>query len=142
LASRRACTSFHGKKGLKAHRCCSWQKIKATNYPLDARPKVLRAMKCFSIKNQGPFKKGKHITNKRLACWGNAFVMPFTFLAYGTQCVPNSKWNCGSLYFPLHVALNVQTIKNGRKIKGLEKYFIANEGCNTPSTKAHIDETI
>jgi hypothetical protein len=26
---RRDCTSFHGKKGLKAHRECSWQKIKA-----------------------------------------------------------------------------------------------------------------
>jgi hypothetical protein len=47
--------------------------------------------------------------------------------AYGTQCVPNFKWHCRALYFPLHIALNVQTIKNERQIKGLEKRCIANK---------------
>jgi hypothetical protein len=33
-------------------------------------------------------------------------------IAYGTQCVPSFKWHCGALYFPLHIALNVQTLIN------------------------------
>jgi hypothetical protein len=57
LTPRRACTSFHGKKGLKAQRGCSWKNIRAINYPLDAFPKVLRAMKCFSTKNSRTCKK-------------------------------------------------------------------------------------
>jgi hypothetical protein len=53
---RRACTSFHGKKGLKAHRGCSWKKIRDMNYPLDVHLEVLMEMKCFSTKFQGPVK--------------------------------------------------------------------------------------
>jgi hypothetical protein len=63
--------------------------------------------------------------------------------AYGTQCVPNLKWHYGAIYFPLHITLNVKTIKkHERQIKVLEKCFIANERRNTPSVKAPIDETI
>jgi hypothetical protein len=47
---RRDCTSFHGKKGLKAQRCCSWKKIKSNVILLDAHPQVLGTMKCFSKK--------------------------------------------------------------------------------------------
>jgi hypothetical protein len=50
LTPRRASTSFHGKTGLKAQRCCSWKKLKANNILLDAHPKVMRAMKHYSIK--------------------------------------------------------------------------------------------
>jgi hypothetical protein len=57
LAPRRDCTSFHGKKELKAQSFCRYKNIKAINYPLDACPKVLRAMKCFSIKFKDLFKK-------------------------------------------------------------------------------------
>jgi hypothetical protein len=38
------------EEGAKGPEVCSWKKIKAIYYPLDAHPKVLRAMKCFSIK--------------------------------------------------------------------------------------------
>jgi hypothetical protein len=67
---------------------------------------------------------------------------PLISSAYDTHCVSNFRWNCSSPYLPLHIVLNVWTIINERKIKGLEKCFIANEGCNTPSTKAPINETI
>jgi hypothetical protein len=33
LTPRRDCTSFHGKKGLKAQRCCSWKILKSNHYP-------------------------------------------------------------------------------------------------------------
>jgi hypothetical protein len=58
-------------------------------------------------KKSRTFKKIKHIITKCPSCWGNAFAMSFTFLAHGTQCVPNFKCHCGALYFPLHIALNV-----------------------------------
>jgi hypothetical protein len=35
---------------LKVERCCRWKNIGYMDYPLDARPNVLRAMKCFSKK--------------------------------------------------------------------------------------------
>jgi hypothetical protein len=48
---RRDCTSFHGKKGLKAQRCCSWKKIKSNNNTLpDARPRGLKKNEMFLLK--------------------------------------------------------------------------------------------
>jgi hypothetical protein len=68
-------------------------------------------------------KKRKHIINKCLACWGNAFAVSFTFLAHDTQCVPNIKWHYGALYFPLHIALNVLDHNKLMENKGLGKRF-------------------
>jgi hypothetical protein len=52
---RRDCTSFHGKKGLKAQRECSWKKIKSktiTFHMLTQRG--LENDETFLLKNQRP----------------------------------------------------------------------------------------
>jgi hypothetical protein len=53
----------------------------------------------------------------------------------------NFKWHYGAPFISLHITLNVRTIINEKKTKGFEKCCIANEGHNTPYTKAPINKT-
>jgi len=52
-------------------------------------------------------------------------------IAYGTLCVSNFKWHCGTLYFPLNIVLNALDHNKLMEIKGLEKCCIADEGKHT-----------
>jgi hypothetical protein len=69
-------------------------------------------------------------------------VVTFTFLAYGTQCAPSSKWHCGAPYFPFHITLNVLDHNQLMENKGLGKMLHCKSECNTSSAKAPINETI
>jgi hypothetical protein len=59
-------------------------------------------------------------------------MVSFTFLEYGSQCVPKFKWHCDALYFPLHITLNVLDHTKLIEIKGLEKCCIANKDATHP----------
>jgi hypothetical protein len=56
---------------------------------------------------------------------------PLFSIAYGTLCVSNFKWHCGTLYFPLHIVLNALDHNQLMVIKGLEKCCIADERQHT-----------
>jgi hypothetical protein len=59
---RRDCTSFHGKKGLKAQRECSWKKIKSKTITFQMlAQRGLENNETFLLKNQRPAKANTHI---------------------------------------------------------------------------------
>jgi hypothetical protein len=59
---RRDCTSFHGKKGLKAQRECSWKKIKSKTITFQMlSQRGLENNETFLLKNQRPAKANTHI---------------------------------------------------------------------------------
>jgi hypothetical protein len=89
---RRDCTSFHGKKGMKAQRECSWKKIKSktiTFHMLTQRG--LENNEMFLLKNQRPAKKYTYIKmshllrdlHKCVTCLG--FLYPYTLVYLSLQ---------------------------------------------------------
>jgi hypothetical protein len=59
---RRDCTSFHGKKGLKAQRECRWKKIKSKTITLRIlSQRGLENNEIFLLKNQRLAKPNAHI---------------------------------------------------------------------------------
>jgi hypothetical protein len=59
---RRACTSFHGKKGLKAQRDCSWKKLKAKIITFQMLTQTgLENDEMFLLKDQRPAKANTYV---------------------------------------------------------------------------------
>jgi hypothetical protein len=54
---RRDCTSFHGKKGLKAQMECSWKKIKSNHEPSRCSLRDPEKNEMLLEKIDGPMKK-------------------------------------------------------------------------------------
>jgi hypothetical protein len=64
---RRVCTSFHGKKGLKAQKNCSWKKIKSKTITFQIlAQRCLENNETFLLKNQRHVKENTHIKMSQL----------------------------------------------------------------------------